>query len=128
MDAAKGRLIGEKSIMNQKPSTVPTVLSIITFGISALAFVCAIILILISVFAPKSGGTSTALTGSAVLFVSGMVLFAGATWLLAMIGGFAGFVMVIVDLVLKRTNILWMPVTAMFLDVVSIIISVFAFS
>ena len=110
-----------------KPSAAPTVLSVITLVISLLAFICSISLILISVFGPDSGGSSTAITNRALFFVSGMVLFTGAAWILAMIGILAGFIMLIVNIAVKRAGILWMPITSVVVCVISMIMSIFAF-
>ncbi len=110
----------------QKPSSVPTVLSVISLVISALGFICAVILLLISVFG-REGGSATALTKNAVMFVSGMVFFTAFAWIFAILGGFAGFFMMIVDVAVKRTNILLMPITSVILGIISIVMSIFAF-
>ena len=110
-----------------KPSAVPTVLSVIAFVISILALICAIALIIISKVGPESGGTATALTNRAVFTVSGMIFFTGFTWLFAMLGGLAGFIMTIVDIAMKRTGILWMPIVATLTGIISIILSFAAY-
>ena len=76
---------------------------------------------------PESGGSATALTNRAVLTVSGMIFFTGFTWVFAMIGGFMGFIMVIVDVILKRVKIIWLPIAAMVLAVASMILSTIPF-
>lgn len=104
----------------------PTVLSVISLILSALALISVIILVLISVFGTDRG-SSTALTGQAVLFVSGMVLFTAVTWIFAIAGGLSGFIMMIVDIAVKSTDILWMPITSMVIGLISIIVSVFVY-
>ena len=117
----------EDRIMNEtKPSSAPTVCSVIALVASVLAFINALILVLISVFGPESG-SATALTNRAVFFVSGMVLFTAGTWIFGILGGFAGFVMLIVDLAIKRGAILWMPIVSMILSTISIIMSVLVY-
>ncbi len=56
-----------------------------------------------------------------------MIVFTAATWIFAILGGFVGFVMLIVDIVAKRLNILWMPITSMVLGIVSLIMSAIAY-
>ena len=111
----------------QKPSAVPTVFSVISMSFSALAFIFSIVLLIIAKIGPESGGTATAPTNRAVFTVAGMIFFTGFVWIFAMIGGFAGFIMTIVDIATKRTMILWIPVSAMVLSVISILMSTFAF-
>ena len=94
---------------------------------SILAIICAVVLIIISNVGPESGGTATALTNRAVLTVSGMIFFTGFTWVFAMIGGFMGFIMVIVDVIVKRVKIIWLPIAAMVLAVASMILSTIPF-
>ena len=116
--------------MNQqekRPSAVPVVFSVIALVFSALAMICAIVLIIISVVGPERGGSATALTNRAVLTVSGMIFFTGFTWIFAMIGGLMGFVMTIVDIIVKRVKIIWIPALAMVLGITSIILSTVPF-
>lgn len=116
--------------MNQqekRPSAVPVVFSVIALVFSAFALICAIILIIISAVGPESGGSATALTNRAVLTVSGMIFFTGFTWMFAMIGGLMGFVMTIVDIIVKRTKIIWIPVLALILSITSTILSTVPF-
>ena len=116
--------------MNQqekRPSAVPVVFSVIALVFSALALIFAIVLIIISVVGPESGGSATALTNRGVLTVSGMIFFTGFTWIFAMIGGFMGFVMTIVDIIVKRVKIIWIPVLAMVLGITGIILSTVPF-
>ena len=117
-------------MMNQqekKPSAGPVVFSVIALAFSALALICAIVLIIISGVGPESGGSATALTNRAVLTVSGMIFFTGFTWIFAMIGGFMGFIMIIVDIVVKRVKIIWIPIVAVVLGVTSMILSTVPF-
>ena len=107
---------------DNKPSAVPTVFSVISLVLSALAFICAILLYIIVNVVPKQGGTATALTGRAVLTVSGMVIFIAGAWGFGLIGGLAGFIMTIVDAATKRTKILWIPICAIVLGVISIVV------
>ena len=107
----------------KRPSAVPVVFSVIALVFSVLAIICAVILIIISNVGPESGGTATALTNRAVLTVSGMIFFAGFTWLFAMAGGLMGFVMIIVDIIVKRVKIIWIPVLAVILGIISVILS-----
>lgn len=97
----------------KRPSAVPAVFSVIALAFSALAMICAIVLITISAVGPERGGSSTALTNRAVLTLSGMIFFTGFTWIFAMIGGLMGFVMTIVDIIVKRVKIIWIPIVAM---------------
>ena len=116
--------------MNQqesRPSAIPVVFSVVALVFSALALICAIVLLIISVVGPESGGSATALTNRAVLTVSGMIFFAGFTWLFAIIGGLMGFVMTIVDIIVKRIRIIWIPVLAMVLGIAGIILSTVPF-
>ena len=111
----------------KRQSAVPTVFSVISLVFSALALICAILLIIISNVGPERGGTATALTNRAVLTVSGMIFFVGFTWIFAMIGGFMGLVMTIVDAVVKRVRIIWIPILAIVLGVTSVILSTVPF-
>ncbi len=111
----------------KKPSAVPVVFSAIALTASVLALICAILLIIVSAVGPESGGSATALTNRAVLTVSGMIFFTGFTWVFAMIGGFVGFIMLIVDIIVKRIKIIWIPIVAMVLSVTSIILSTIPF-
>ncbi len=116
--------------MNQqgkKPSAVPVVFSVIALVFSALALICVIVLIIVSVVGPESGGSATALTNRAVLTVSGMIFFTAFTWIFAMIGGLIGLVMTIVDIIVKRVKIIWIPVSAVVLGVTSMILSTILF-
>ena len=92
-----------------------------------LALICAVLLIVVSAVGPESGGTATALTNRAVLTVSGMIFFTGFTWVFAMVGGLMGFIMLIVDIVVKRVKIIWIPILAMVLGVISVILSTIPF-
>ena len=105
-----------------RPSAAPMVFSIIALVFSSLALVSAILFIIVLHIGPESGGTATALTGRAVLTVSGMILFTAATWGCAMTGGFLGFIMMIVDIAVKRLKILWIPILSMVLGIAGIII------
>ena len=111
----------------KKPSAVPVVFSIIALVVSTLALICAIVLIIVSTVGPERGGTATALTNRAVLTVSGMIFFTAFAWGFAMIGGFMGFVMTIVDIAVKRVKIIWIPVLAIVLGIGSIILSTVPF-
>ena len=111
----------------KKPSAVPTVISVISLIFSVLALICAILLIIVSNVGPERGGSATALTNRAVLTVSGMVFFTGFTWLFAMVGGFTGFIMTIVDAVVKRVRIIWIPILAVILGITSMILSTVPF-
>ena len=111
----------------KRQSAVPVVFSVIAFTASVLALICALLLIIVTAVGPESGGTATALTNRAVLTVSGMIFFTGFTWVFAMIGGFMGFIMVIVDVIVKRVKIIWLPIAAMVLAVASMILSTIPF-
>ena len=113
--------------MNQKPSAAPVVLSGITFGISALAAVCAALLLFLTVFGTGSGGPATALTNQAVFFVTAVVLLTGAVWLFSVLGGLAGLIMTIADIALRRFSILWMPIVAVVLSIACFIVSFLVF-
>ena len=109
-----------------KPSVIPAVFSVISLILSVLAFICVILLLIITRVGPESGGTATALTNRAVLTVSGMIFFAGFTWVFALIGGFTGLIMTIIDLVMKRFKIIWIPILSMVLGIISFVLSAFA--
>lgn len=111
----------------KKPSAVPVVFSSIALTASVLALICAVLLIVVSAVGPESGGTATALTDRAVLTVSGMIFFTGFTWVFAMVGGLMGFIMLIVDIIVKRVKIIWIPILAMVLGVISVILSTIPF-
>ena len=111
----------------KKPSAVPVVFSAIALTASVLALICAVLLIVVSAVGPESGGTATALTNRAVLTVSGMIFFTGFTWVFAIVGGLMGFIMLIVDIVVKRVKIIWIPILAMVLGVISVILSTIPF-
>ena len=111
----------------KKPSAVPVVFSAIALTASVLALICAVLLIVVSAVGPESGGTATALTNRAVLTVSGLIFFTGFTWVFAMVGGLMGFIMLIVDIVVKRVKIIWIPILAMVLGVTSMILSTIPF-
>ena len=111
----------------KRPSKVPVVFSVIALVFSVLALIFAILLIVVSAVGPERGGSATALTNRAVLTVSGMIFFTGFTWLFAMIGGLIGFVMTIVDIIVKRVKIIWIPVLAMVLGIISMILSTVPF-
>jgi hypothetical protein len=52
-----------------------------------------------------------------------MIFFTAGVWIFGIIGSLLGFIMTIVDIVAKRTRILWMPITAVVLAIVSIVLS-----
>ena len=115
------------SQQEKRPSAGPVVFSVIALAFSALALICAIILIIVSAIGPESGGSATALTKRAVLTVSGMIFFTGFTWIFALIGALMGFVMTIADIAVKRVKVIWIPVLAMVLGITSIILSTIPF-
>ena len=111
-------------LMNEeKPSVVPKVFSIITLVIGVLSFICAIIVILISVFGTERGGISTALTNKVVLFITGQIIFTVAVWVLGIIGEIVAFISLIVDIAAKSAKYIWMPIVTMVMGIVSIIMS-----
>lgn len=121
-------IIGEQCFMNEqnkKTSAVPFVLSLISFIFSFLALINAMILIYIVSF-DTQGGTATALNGQAVAAISGLILTIGGTWGFSIIGGLMGVVMAIVDGSTKRTNIIWMPIVAIVVSLISILVSIIA--
>ena len=78
--------------MNQnKPSGAPTVFSVISFVISVLAFICAVILLLTSAFDPD-GGTATAVSNRGILTLTGMIFFTAGVWIFGIIGSLLGFI------------------------------------
>ena len=111
----------------KRPSVVPVVFSVIALASSGLALICAILLIVVSAVGPEKGGSATALTNRAVLTVSGMIFFTGFTWMFATIGGFTGFIMTIVDIIVKRVRIIWIPVLAVVIGITSMILSTVPF-
>ena len=56
-------------------SKVPTVVSVIALVISGIAFICVLLLLIISRARTGQGGSATAITNSAALSVTGMVFF-----------------------------------------------------
>ena len=116
--------------MNQSASTtsiVPTVISVIALVASVIAFVCVILLLIVSKAGTGQGGSATAITNSVALSVTGMVFFAAFTWIFAILGGLTGLIMLIIDIAVKRANILWMPISAIVVGVISILLSILAF-
>lgn len=116
--------------MNQSASTTstaPNVISVIALVVSGIALICVVLLLIISKTGTGQGGSATAITNSAALSVTGMVFFAAFTWIFAILGGLIGLIMLIIDIVVKRTNILWMPISAIVVGVISILLSILAF-
>ena len=116
--------------MNQSASTtsiVPTVISVIALVASGLALICVVLLLIISKTGTGQGGSATAITNSAALSVTGMVFFTAFTWIFAILGGLIGLIMLIIDIAVKRANILWMPISAIVVGVISILLSILAF-
>lgn len=108
-------------------SVVPAAVSIIALVTSVMALICMIFSLIISKAGNGQGGTATAITNSAALSVIGMILFTAFAWIFAVLGEIIGFIMLTADIVMKRTDILWMPVAAMVLGVISMVISFSAF-
>lgn len=108
---------------NKKTSAAPFVLSLISFILSLLALINAMILTYIVSFGDQ-GGTATAVNGQEVAALSGLILTVGGTWGFSIIGGLMGVVMTIVDSTTRRMNIIWMPIVAIVVSVISILISV----
>lgn len=116
--------------MNQSAGTtsiVPTVISVIALVVSGLALICVVLLLIVSKAGTGQGGSATAITNSAALSVTGMVFFTAFTWIFAILGGLIGLIMLIIDIAVKRANILWMPISAILLGVISILLSILAF-
>ena len=116
--------------MNQSAGTtsiVPTVISVIALVVSGLALICVVLLLIISKTGTGQGGSATAITNSAALSVAGMVFFTAFTWIFAILGGLIGLIMLIIDIAVKRANILWMPISAIVVGVISILLSILAF-
>ena len=113
--------------MEQNQSNAPKVISKISMITSVIGFICAIMLFRIGGSMSGSPGSATAVTGSVAIMVTGIVFLSAGTWVFSLIGTVSGFIMLIVNLVTKRTDIVWIPVTAVILGVVSLIISVIAF-
>ena len=116
--------------MNQSASTTstaPNVISVIALVVSGIALVCAILLLIVSKVGTGQGGSATAITNSAALSVTGMVFFAAFTWIFAILGGLIGLIMLIIDIVVKRANIVWIPISAIVVGVISILLSLLAF-
>ena len=108
-------------------SGVPTVFSVIALVVSAMALICMLLLLVISKAGTGQEGTATAITNSAALSVTGMIFFTAFTWIFAILGGMIGLAMLIIDIVVKKANILWMPISAIVLGVISILLSLLAF-
>ena len=113
--------------MEQKQSAAPKVFSMIFMITSVIACICAVILRGIVGSVTGSSGSATAVTNSAVITVAGIVFLSAGTWVFSLIGGVGGFIMLIIDLVIKRVKILWIPVTAIILGVISVMITVLAY-
>ena len=123
-------VIRRELIMDQqgkKASAVPVVFSVIALSFSALALICAVLLLIVSIVGPESGGTSTAITNRAFLTVSGMIFFTAFAWGFAMLGEVMGLVMTIVDIAIKRVKIIWIPAVALGLGIVSMILTTAAY-
>ena len=108
-------------------SIVPTVISVIALVVSGIALVCVLLLLIISKAGTGQGGSATAITNSAALSLAGMVFFTAFTWIFALLGGLVGIIMFVIDIAVKRTNILWMPISAIVLGVTSMLLSILAF-
>ena len=108
-------------------SIVPTVISVIALVVSGIALVCVLLLLIISRAGTGQGGSATAITNSAALSLAGMVFFTAFTWIFALLGGLVGLIMFVIDIAVKRTNILWMPISAIVLGVTSMLLSILAF-
>ena len=111
----------------KKASAVPAVISVIALVISVIALIFVLLLLIISKAGTGQGGTATAVTNTAALSVAGMVFFTAFTWIFAILGGTMGLIMLIVDIVVKRANILWMPISAIVLGGISILLSLSVF-
>lgn len=111
----------------KKKSIVPTIVSAIALVNSGIALVCVFLLLIISKAGTGQGGTATAVTNSAALSVAGMIFFTAFTWIFAILGGLIGFIMLTIDIVVKRANIVWIPVSAIVLGVISMLLSILAF-
>ena len=105
----------------KKTPVAATVFSIISLVLSVGSMLCALWIFYMVNFMPKSGNADS-LTWGTVGFVSGMVLFIAATWGGGLIGGFIGLIMLIISLVKKIYNIIWMPILAIILGTVAIFI------
>ena len=104
-----------------KPSAVPKILSIITLIISAISLLSAIALLILTNTTVEGGkAVGFQMTG----YIAGIGIFMIGSLVLALIGGFAGFIMTIVMLVTKRATIVWMPLVSMTACVASVIISI----
>ena len=108
-------------------SIVPTVISVIALVVSGIALVCVLLLLIISKAGTGQGESATAITNSAALSLAGMVFFTAFTWIFALLGGLVGLIMFVIDIAVKRTNILWMPISAIVLGVTSMLLSILAF-
>lgn len=108
-------------------SMVPTVVSVIALVVSGIALVCMLLLLIMSKAGTGQGGSATAITNSAALSVAGMVFFTAFTWIFAILGGLIGLIMFVIDIAVKRGNILWMPILAIVLGVTSMLLSILAF-
>ena len=115
------------NLSGKTSSAAPAVFSVIALVVSAMAMICVILLLIVSKSGTGQGGTATAITNSAALSVTGMIFFTAFTWIFAVLGGMIGLIMLIIDIVVKRANILWMPVLAIVLGVISILLSLLAF-
>lgn len=113
--------------MDKNTSPAPKVISLISFIFSVVSLISAISLIITSGVAGKSLGTATAITTGTVVTVTGMILLTAVTWASAIFGSLIGFIMLIVDLVIKRINIIWMPVAAIIIGIASIMITALAY-
>ncbi|MCR5687256.1 MAG: hypothetical protein K6G58_04480 [Lachnospiraceae bacterium] len=104
-----------------------TVFSVIALAVSVLALICVLLLLVISKAGTGQGGTATAVSNSVALSVTGMIFFTAFTWIFAISGGMAGFIMLITDIAAKRADIVWMPILAVVLGIVSILLSLLAY-
>ena len=96
--AAKGFLIG----------------SIVSLAFTGLSVLC-VILMGFLLLLPGSGGSSTAITNEAVLGIAGMMVLVVCAWITGGIGTLTGIIMLIIGLVKKCFNRIWMPIVSLVL-------------
>ena len=104
-----------------KPHVVTTIISIITLIISALSLLSSIALLILT-NTTVSGGDNIGI--EMVGYISGIGLFMICAFILALVGGIAGFIMTIVTLVVKNFKTVWMPIVSMVACIAAVIITV----
>ena len=90
---------------------IGSVISLVFAGISV---ICVLMMGVMLLFA-GSGGSSTAITNEAVLGIAGMMLLLVGAWVSGGIAAIMGIVFLVIGLVKKCFNKIWMPIVSIVL-------------